>query len=328
MKFLERLREDAHRMSRQTATLLLVLLVAAAAGGNVLSAQPPTPQVIVYGGVPCGIAAAVTAAHQGVSVLLIEPTEHVGGLLASGLNTTEDEHMLPWTTGGFADEFYGRIGQHYESQHTAISSFESSVAEKIALDMLAEAKVRVRFGAGVDTVQKKDTRITGITLTDGTTLSAKVFVDASYEGDLMARAGVTSVVGRESKAEFDEEAAGIRFDRSPCNTRTVDGDGNLLPGVSGWAKDLKEGDAHPAPMSYNFRLTVAKIRRSRCPSLLRSTTTGSDTRSWQTGYAFKRLGQNRSRSATSSTSIPAAMEKSSSTTSRRPSSRSAISADN
>jgi len=81
----------------------------------------------------------------------------------------------------------------------------------------------------------------------------------------MARAGVDYAVGRESKAEFGEEAAGIRFDKTPQQARTVDADGRLLPGISAWAKDLTEGAAHRAPMNYNFRLTVAKDAARRVP---------------------------------------------------------------
>lgn len=236
-----------------------------------------TPDVVVYSGVPCGIAASITAAREGARVVLIEPTKHVGGLSTSGINTAESEHMLKWTIGGFADEFYRRMGRHYEetkAQQTyphkdkrldTIYFFESSVAEKVYLDMLKEAGVEVRYGASVGKVTKNGAKITGITLTDGTKLAAKVFVDASYEGDLMARADVTYAVGRESKAEFGEGAAGIRFDRTPRRARTVDALGNLLPGISAWAKDLKEGAAHRAPMNYNFRLTVAKDPQFQVP---------------------------------------------------------------
>lgn len=221
------------------------------------SAHAASPDIVVYSGVPCGIAASITAAREGAKVLLIEPTKHVGGLSTSGINTAESEHMLRWTIGGFADEFYRRLGAIYKTGGPEYF-FESSVAEKVYLDMLKEAGVEVRYGASVDTVTKDGAKITGITLTDGTKLTAKVFVDASYEGDLMARAGVKYVVGRESKAEFGEDAAGIRFDKTPRKARTVDAQGKLLPGISAWAKDLKEGDAHRAPMNYNFRITVAK----------------------------------------------------------------------
>lgn len=244
-------------------------------GATLASAAPP--DVVVYSGVPCGIASAIAAAREGAKVLLIEPTRHVGGLSTSGINTAESEHMLKWTIGGFADEFYRRMGRHYEEtkeQQTyphkdkrldTIYFFESIVAEKVYLDMLNEAGVEIRYGASVDSVDKEGSRITGINLTDGSKLSAKVFIDASYEGDLMSRAGVSFAVGRESKAEFGEEAAGVRFDKTPRKARTVDAEGKLLPGISGWAKDLQEGDAHPAPMNYNFRLTVARDPRFQVP---------------------------------------------------------------
>lgn len=242
-----------------------------------LTAAPANYDVITYGGTPAGIAASIHAARDGARTLLIEPTKHVGGLSTSGINTAESEHMLAWTIGGFADEFYRRMGRYYEQNKERLTYphkdkrldtlyfFESSVAEKTYLEMLKEAGVEVRYGASVDTVRKDGLKIIAITLTDGTELSAKAFVDASYEGDLMARAGVRYAVGREAGAEFGEEAAGIRFDKTPRKARTVDAQGNLLPGISAWAKDLKEGEAHRAPMNYNFRLTVAKDPRFQVP---------------------------------------------------------------
>jgi hypothetical protein len=220
--------------------------------------------IVVYGGVPCGIAASITAAREGTKVVLIEPTKHVGGLSTSGINTAESEHMLKWTIGGFADEFYSRLGAHYQTKGPEYF-FESSVAEKIYLEMLKDADVEVHYGASVSKVAKDGALITSITLTDGSQLQAKVFIDASYEGDLMARAGVKYTVGREAKSEFGEEAAGIRFDKTPRKARTVDESGKLLPGISAWAKDLHEGDAHRAPMNYNFRLTVAKDPKLQVP---------------------------------------------------------------
>ncbi len=242
-----------------------------------LTAAPASYDVITYGGTPAGIAASIHAARDGARTLLIEPTKHVGGLSTSGINTAESEHMLAWTIGGFADEFYRRMGRYYEQNKERLTYphkdkrldtlyfFESSVAEKTYLEMLKEAGVEVRYGASVDTVRKEGLKIVAITLTDGTELSAKAFVDASYEGDLMARAGVRYAVGREAGAEFGEEAAGIRFDKIPRKARTTDAQGNLLPGISAWAKDLKEGEAHRAPMNYNFRLTVAKDPRFQVP---------------------------------------------------------------
>lgn len=235
-------------------TRLLTIFTSLAA---LATAQAAGPDVVVYSGVPCGIASAITAAREGAKVVLIEPTQHVGGLSTSGINTAETEHMLKWTIGGFADEFYRRLGAHYGTGKPEYY-FESSVAEKAYLDMLREAGVDVRYGASLKQVQKDGTRITQITLTDGTQLQAPIFIDASYEGDLMAAAGVSFSVGRESQAAYGEEAAGIRFDKTPRQARTVDDQGQLLPGISAWAKDLTEREAHRAPMNYNFRLTVAK----------------------------------------------------------------------
>jgi len=221
--------------------------------------------VIVYSGVPCGIAAAIMAAREGASVLLIEPTKHVGGLSTSGINTAETEHMLKWTIGGFADEFYRRLGKHYGT-NKAEYYFESSVAEKVYLEMLKEAGVNVRYGASVAKSDIDGLRITGIELTDGTKLQASVYIDASYEGDLMAHTeGIDYVIGRESKLEFGEEAAGIRFDKTKTKAKTVDANGKLLPGISGRVEEFKEGAAHRAPMNYNFRLTVAKDPKLQVP---------------------------------------------------------------
>ncbi len=188
----------------------------------------------------------------------------MGGLSTSGINTAETEHMLTWTIGGFALEFYQRLGNHYGTGKPEYY-FESSIAERLYLAMLREAGVEVRYGASVQAVAKNGPRITGITLTDGSRIAAKVYVDASYEGDLMARAGVEYSVGREAKGEFGEEAAGVRFDKTARKARTTDAQGNLLPGISAWAKDLKEGDAHRGVMNYNFRLTVAKDPRLQAP---------------------------------------------------------------
>ena len=240
------------------------LLLAALLLAPLTALHAASLDIVVYSGVPCGIAASIAAAREGAKVVLIEPTKHVGGLSTSGINTAETEHMLKWTIGGFADEFYRRLGQHYGTRQPEYF-FESSVAEKVYLDMLKEAGVEVRYGASVDTVRKDGAKITGLTLTDGTKVEAKVFVDASYAGDLMARAGVKFAVGRESRTEFGEEAAGIRFDKTPRQARTVDATGQLLPGISARAKDLKEGDAHRAAMNYNFRLTVAKDPKLQVP---------------------------------------------------------------
>jgi hypothetical protein len=213
--------------------------------------------VVVYGGTPCGIISAIAASREGSRVLLIEPTKHVGGLSTSGINTAETEHMLKWTIGGIALEFYKLMGEKYQT-HQPEFYFESSVAEKCYLEMLEAAKITIKYDYYLTKVQTHSGHIDQIQLNDDSTYEAKVFIDASYEGDLAHQAGVPMVFGRESKSDYNEEAAGIRFDKKIREAVTVDEKGNLLPGISAWAKDLKEGDSHPLTMNYNFRLTFAK----------------------------------------------------------------------
>lgn len=227
-------------------------------------ANYPHFDVAVYGGVPCGIVAAIAAARQGAKVVLIEPTRHIGGLSTSGINTAESEHMLSWTIGGIALEFYRRLGDHYSTGKPEFY-FESSVAEKVYLAMLREAGVTTQFGARIEKVDTSSVRISSITLSDGSVIVASVFIDAGYEGDLMARSRVPWTYGREARTEFNEDAAGVRFERNPIQAATVDGKGNLLPGISAWARDLKEGDAHRGVMNYNFRPTFAKDPALRVP---------------------------------------------------------------
>jgi hypothetical protein len=241
--------------------LLAFLLCATAASAQTSSS---TYDVVVYGGVPCGIASSIAAARGGAKTLLIEPTHHVGGLNTSGLNTAESEHMLKWTFGGIAQEFYTRLGQHYGKSEPAYY-FESGVAEKTFLAMLDEAKIEMRYGLRVDKVRKEGTRIKEITLTDGSTVAGKIFIDAGYEGDLMARAGVSYTWGRESHDEFGEEAAGVRFDKTPIKGATVDEQGHLLPSISGWARDFHGGAADKTTMNYNWRLCITNDPAWRMP---------------------------------------------------------------
>ena len=219
--------------------------------------------VAVYGAVPCGIAAAVAAAREGARVLLIEPTQHVGGLSTSGLNTAETEHMLTWTFGGIALEFYTRMGRYYGLDSPAYY-FESHVAERVFHEMLAESNVDIRYGCRVEHVAKSAARLDSVKLTDGTSVAARVFVDAGYEGDLMARAGVDYTYGREGREEFNEDLAGVRLDRQVRRAVTV-ADGELLAGISGWADEVVEGAPDRGVMNYNWRLCFTNAPDRRAP---------------------------------------------------------------
>ncbi len=165
--------------------------------------------VAVYGATPSGILAALSAARSGVSVALIEPTGHVGGMMTSGLSATDYGH--PGMLGGFTDEFFDRV-QAMEGSAYGRWRFQPSTAETVFLQMLAEAGVAIYANeamAGPSAVTMDGTRIDHFDTTLGRSVDADVFVDASYEGDLMAAAGVSHAIGREPASAYGESHAGI-----------------------------------------------------------------------------------------------------------------------
>ncbi|GAB3988768.1 hypothetical protein GCM10028807_12140 [Spirosoma daeguense] len=199
--------------------------------------------------------AAVAAARAGAGVLLIEPTKHVGGLNTSGIGTAESEHMIEETYSGLPLQFYERLGKYY-GKNGPVFYFESHVAEKILNDLLREANVPVRYHAYVQSVQKKGPIIQSINLTNGERVAGKVFIDCTYEGDLMASAGVAHTHGRESREKYGESLAGVRFVDTPIEASPYNDAGKLLPGFVERAT-LTEGQASNRVMNYNFRLTLS-----------------------------------------------------------------------
>lgn len=171
--------------------------------------------VLIYGATPGGIAAAISSAKSGSSVLLVEPTSEIGGLVTSGLSHT-DFHSFESLSGSFAD-FASRVEKHYIKTYGADSQqvkdcFRGTFAEpKVNLlifrEMLAEhPNISVSKNTSLTGVTVENRRIVSATF-GAETHEAKVFIDASYEGDLMAKAGVKYHVGREGRAEFDESLA-------------------------------------------------------------------------------------------------------------------------
>ena len=257
------------------AAFIVSLLAAIAGSADTAGAQDPSERsygeallsydVVVYGGTPGGITAGIAAANAGASVLLLEPTGHIGGLTTSGVVTAESNHMLLWTFSGLAREFYDRIGAAY-GEEGPVYFFESSLAERIFNEMLAESGVDVLFHSTVDRVQKKGAQIERIQLTDGSSVSGSAFIDATYEGDLMARSGVSYTWGRESRQQYGESLAGIRIDSAHVyRADTRDVAGNLLPGISGSADELTPGAADHKVMSYNFRLCFTQEASNKVP---------------------------------------------------------------
>ncbi|MGQ0608748.1 MAG: FAD-dependent oxidoreductase [Chloroflexota bacterium] len=170
-----------------------------------------TADSVVYGGTPGGVMAAVSASRPGMKVALIEPTGHVGGMMSNGLTATDYGHTA--MIGGRTREFFDRT-QAMEGSAYGRYRFQPSTAERVFEVMLANAGVEVytleQLAEGGGAVAKNGTRITEIEMVSGRRFSARVFVDASYEGDLMARSGVSYRIGRESGAEYGEAFAGVR----------------------------------------------------------------------------------------------------------------------
>ena len=172
--------------------------------------------IVVYGGTCGGVSAAIQAGRMGKSVVLIEPGKHLGGLTSGGLGATDIGNKK--AIGGMSREFYQRIRKHYEADtawtrekraafkghghdlaEDTAWTFEPHVAEKVFNDLVKEHKIPVVFGQRLDLkagVKKDGARIVSITMESGQTYRGRMFIDASYEGDLMAKAGVTAWISR------------------------------------------------------------------------------------------------------------------------------------
>lgn len=232
-------------------------------------AQADDFEVVVYGGTPGGITSAISAAREGHSVLLLEQTKHVGGLSTSGLNRDESEHMDTRTFGSLSEKFllaahlrtrgWDKL-KHPNKRHPR--TWHSHVAEKVFLEMLEDAGVEVRYNQRIHAVEKKQARIIGLSVRGNITYRAKVFIDATYEGDLMAKAGVSYHVGRESRDTYKESLAGVRYLDKPIAVSPYDENGKLLPGIMP-GKPPAEYSASPHPIGYNIRLNLTTNPENR-----------------------------------------------------------------
>ena len=215
--------------------------------------------VVVYGGTAGGVIAAVTAAREGLNVALLEPGNHLGGMVTGGLSATD--HGEKQVVGGYALEFYERLGRHYGCEIEWYS--EPHIAEKVLLEMVKEAgtvsvfyRHRLRENDGVN---KDGTGISEIRLENGSVFRADLFVDASYEGDLMAQSGVSYAWGREGMSQYGESLAGVR-PKDPNHqfdfpVSAYGEDGKLLPEI--WLEPPgKLGSADRKIQAYNFRMIL------------------------------------------------------------------------
>jgi hypothetical protein len=195
---------------RPALTALILVLLARPAGAA--DAPPPVHDLVVYGDSSGAVIAAVAAKREGRSVILVNPTRFPGGMSASGLGATDFlGHRA--TFGGIASEFYDAVAAAYRTNY--IRSFEPHVGRQAFEKLLADAGVTVVYDERLDRtpgrgVRLNDRRIESITTLSGRTYRGRMFIDATYVGDLMAAAGVTFTVGREPESQYGEDLAGVR----------------------------------------------------------------------------------------------------------------------
>lgn len=235
-------------------------------------ASAPAYDLVVYGATASGAMTAVAAAREGLRVVLLEPGSHVGGMLTGGLSATDVGNRN--VIGGYALEFFQRTGKYYDVQQfdqTTAWRFEPHVGEQILRTMLQDAGVDLRVHERLKQhggVAKFGNRIVSITTEDGTIWRAKVFADASYEGDLMAAAGVSYTWGREGTAQYGESLAGVRA-ASPGHQfkfklSAFGADGKLLPEINA-GPPASAGSGDRMIQAYNFRLILTQNPRNRVP---------------------------------------------------------------
>ena len=242
--------------------LLLTLVFPAASSG-----QTQRFDVVVYGGTAGGVIAAVAAARAGARVALLEPRQHLGGMVSGGLGWTD--YGRKEVIGGLSREFFERVGRKYGT--TIQWEFEPHVAEEVFKEWAREAGVQVFYRHRLREqtgVRRSGTRVVNISLENGATVAARVFIDATYEGDLMAQAGVSYTWGREGSAHYGESLAGVR-DRTPKHQFQVsiparNSAGQLWPEVSPEPR-AAPGSADKKVQAYNFRLCMTQTASIRAP---------------------------------------------------------------
>jgi FAD dependent oxidoreductase len=221
--------------------------------------------VCVYGATSGGVAAAVAAARLGKNVALICQNNHVGGMTASGLGVTDKG--VAASIGGIAAEFYSRVGAAYGSTNP-VYYFEPHVAEQIFLQMLNSSGVMLYTNLQLSFATTSNLVISQITMTDGSVFRAKEFIDATYEGDLMAQSGVSYTWGRESSATYGESLAGVFVNsvNYKCDPYVIAGNSasGLLPLIqTNTAGTTGAGDQRM--QTYNFRLCLTQVLTNQLP---------------------------------------------------------------
>ncbi len=276
--------------------LLIFILSLSFSALTAQSFKQPKDQhdIIIYGATSGGIAAAIQASRLGKSVLLIEPTQRIGGLTTGGLGQTDIGNKQ--AIGGISREFYQNIRRYYAdlsnwkwqqrseyidggqtrtvAGEDAMWTFEPSAALAVYEQMIADEDIDLVRRARLDRangVKKEGTKITQITTEEGETYAGKIFIDATYEGDLLAAAGVDYFVGREANDVYGETYNGVQLlngHQFPDGVDPYVTPGNpssgLLWGISPGELD-KQGSGDTLVQAYNFRICLTDEEENQVP---------------------------------------------------------------
>jgi hypothetical protein len=287
--------------------LLILHLLFVSVFFNLLFSQ--SFDLVIYGGTSAGVAAAIQSSRMGKSVILIEPSGHVGGLTTGGLGATDIGNKQ--AVGGISREFYQNIKDYYDNPDNwkwqtrsayfnrpnqgrskegedAMWTFEPSAAKAVYQKMMAAENIMLVTEKRLDRsngVKLQNNRITSITMESGETYRGKMFMDATYEGDLLAAAGVSYMVGREANTEFGETLNGVQanyYNRTLKNNLSRNAiHHNFIPGVDPYVEKGNpssgllpfvieggpgiDGTADDKLQAYCFRMTLTDHPENRIP---------------------------------------------------------------
>lgn len=283
-----------------------IALLCALCGAVASAAGPVEADLVVFGGTSGGVVAAVQAARMGKSVVLVEPGRHLGGMTSGGLSAVDIGD--PRSVGGIAREYFTKLAAtagvtlSWDKAFTSAGggpatggayAIEPHKAEQLFNEMVSEAGVKVHLDARLAAVKKDGARIAEIVTEDGAVFRGKMFVDATYEGDLMAKTGVSYTLMREGNAKYGESYNGIRYEEKyrPRTNHLKPGPHGRVPGGQGvWDRDfpldpyvvkgdpgsgllplIQEGDpgipGEPAPgvQAYCYRLCLTTSPDNQIP---------------------------------------------------------------
>ena len=285
---------------RNIVSVLVCLMVAITIDSPVFAQKRINAEVVIYGGTSTAIATAVQLSRMDKNVIIVCPEKHVGGMSSSGLGFTDIGNKS--VIGGISREFYQRVYEHYQDDSawksqrrseygneaqgtTAIDgelktmwTFEPHVAEQIFEDFIRENNIKVYRDQWLDRdkgVKMRNGKIVSITMLSGEKYEAQIFVDATYEGDLMAAAGVSYFVGREANSVYNEQWNGVQcnvfhhshnFGNLNISPYVIQGDptSGVLPRISTEAPG-EQGSGDKRVQAYNYRLCTTNAEGNIVP---------------------------------------------------------------